>query len=80
MPSQFNLRNGAFALVVAVSIAAAISACHSSDVTRTTQASTKKFAETSFGPNGLVDAELTPPFDDRPITPMETVGAPAEKN
>lgn len=75
----FPLKIRALSLIFAMAFAGTISACHSNNVART-QASVARFAETAFGPNGLVDAELTQPFDDTPITPMETVGAPAESN
>ena len=79
MLNYVNLRAMALTLTVGISIAGAVSACHSNSVAET-KLSPKTVAETAFGSNGLMDAELTPPFDETPITPRETVGATAEKD
>ncbi len=79
MLKYVNLRAMALTLTVGISIAGAISSCHSSRGAQT-KLSPKTVAETAFGSNGLMDAELTPPFDETQITPRETVGATAEKD
>ena len=79
MLNYVNLRSMTLTLAVGIGIAGAISACHSNRVAQT-KVSPKTVAETPFGSNGLMDAELTPPFDETPITPRETVGATAEKD
>jgi len=79
MPNHINLRTMMLTLTVGISIAGAISACHSRSVAKT-NVSTRTVSETVFGSNGLMDPELTPPFDETPITPRETVGATAEKD
>lgn len=77
MFAYYNLREKTLALAVSISIVGAISACHSKDAK--TQSSPIKFAETVFGPNGLMDAEMTPPsFDGAQILPVETAGAPGK--
>jgi len=47
--------------VILVGVAAAVLADSS---TGSTQFSVTRFIETAFGPNGLADAEFTPPLDD----------------
>ena len=79
MPSHINLRAMVLTLTVGIGIAAAISACHSNRVAKT-NLSPRTVSETVFGSNGLMDADLTPPFDETPITPRETVGATAEQD
>ena len=79
MPNHINPRAMVLTLTVAIGMAGAISACHSSSVAKT-NLSAKTLSETVFGSNGLMDAELTPPFDETPITPRETVGATAEQD
>ena len=79
MRNYVNLRAMVLTMTVGISIAGAISACHSNSVAKT-NLSPKTVSETVFGSNGLMDAELTPPFDETPITPRETVGATAEKD
>jgi hypothetical protein len=75
MLAYHNLR--AMTLALTAAIVGAISACHWNSVAPQPP-SVQKVAETAFGPNGLVDAELTPPFDETPVTPRETVGATIE--
>jgi len=79
MSNHFNLRAMVLTLTVAIGFAGAISACHSSGVAKT-NLTPKTVSVTVFGSNGLMDAELTPPFDETPITPRETVGATAEQD
>jgi len=79
MPNHVNLRAMALTLTVGIGIAGAISACHSKSIAQT-GVNPKTVAATAFGSNGLMDAEPTPPFDETPITPRETVGATAEND
>jgi len=77
MLNYVHLRAMALTMTIGVGIAGAVSACHSNSVAKS-NLRPKTVAETVFGSNGLMDAELTPPFDETPITPRETVGATPE--
>jgi hypothetical protein len=89
MLNHFTLKTSALTWIVGVGIAAALSACHSSEAAHSPASTSRPAVAAASGPMGstrpmspmrFMDAELTPPFDDTPITPMETVGAPAARD
>jgi len=65
------------ALALIVGIAGSVAACHYHAVTPTVASQNAK-AEIQVDPKPLLLTERTRLFDETPITPMETVGAPAQ--
>jgi len=74
-----NLKASALALTVAIGVVGTISACHSNTVAQANP-SARRVAEKAVGSDRQTAAKLmpTPPFDETPITPRETVGASAD--
>jgi len=65
------------ALALIVGIAGSVAACHYHAVTPTIASQSAK-ADIQVDPKPLLLTERPPLFDETPITPMETVGAPEQ--
>ena len=78
MPKHFTLSRSSATLAAALSIAGALAGCQSKDFMRISAAPQTLF-DVQLEAGAPAYAEPVLPLDATPITPMETVGAPADR-
>ena len=70
-----GLRLTGFVTLLALASAISVAGCHSHDLARGSAAPTALTPEETVAANPMAGMVPVQPIDDRPVTPMETVGA-----